>query len=77
EDSLKPLELDKIYKDFFSKDVSSIYDKKCDEFNTLAKDKEAVKKVCTKLVRFVKKISELDKEEESAKHCKYLPHWLY
>ncbi|CAG9480081.1 unnamed protein product [Plasmodium vivax] len=77
EDSLKPLELDKIYKDFFSKDVSSIYDKKCDEFNTLVKDKEAVKKVCTKLVRFVKKISELDKEEESAKHCKYLPHWLY
>ncbi|SCA59902.1 VIR protein [Plasmodium vivax] len=77
EDSLKPLELDKIYKDFFSKDVTSIYDKKCDEFNTLVKDKEAVKKVCTKLVRFVKKISELDKEEESAKHCKYLPHWLY
>ncbi|CAI7721814.1 PIR protein [Plasmodium vivax] len=77
EDSLKALELDKIYKDFFSKDVSSIYDKKCDEFNTLVKDKDAVKKVCTKLVRFVKKISELDKEEESAKHCKYLPHWLY
>ncbi|KMZ95006.1 hypothetical protein PVMG_05767 [Plasmodium vivax Mauritania I] len=77
EDSLKPLELDKIYKDFFSKDVSSIYDKKCDEFNTLAKDKEAVKKVCSKLVHFVKKISELGKAEESAKHCKYLPHWLY
>ncbi|VUZ99518.1 PIR protein [Plasmodium vivax] len=77
EDSLKALELDKIYKDFFSKNVSPTYDKKCDVFNTLGKEKEDVKKVCSKLVHFVKKISELDKEEESAKHCKYLPHWLY
>ncbi|GAB69413.1 CYIR protein [Plasmodium cynomolgi strain B] len=77
EDSLKALELDKIYKDFFTKDVSSIYDEKCDAFNTLGTEKENVKKVCTKLVRFVKKISELEKEEESAKYCKYLPYWLY
>ncbi|KNA02588.1 hypothetical protein PVNG_05132 [Plasmodium vivax North Korean] len=77
EDSLKPLELDKIYKDFFSKNVSPTYDKKCDAFNTLGKEKEDVKKVCSKLVHFVKKISELGKAEESAKYCKYLPHWLY
>ncbi|KMZ88488.1 hypothetical protein PVBG_05446, partial [Plasmodium vivax Brazil I] len=77
EDSLKPLELDKIYKDFFSKNVSPTYDKKCDVFNTLGKEKEDVKKVCSKLVHFVKKISELGKAEESAKYCKYLPHWLY
>ncbi|EDL42796.1 variable surface protein Vir12-related [Plasmodium vivax] len=76
EDDAKQLGLDKLYDQIFSKDgQSNKLNKHCDVFN--GKDKEGVKKLCTKFVYFLEKIAEVKGYTENNNHCSYMHYWLY
>ncbi|CAI7719035.1 PIR protein [Plasmodium vivax] len=76
EDDAKQLGLDKLYEKIFSVDgKSDKYNKHCDVFN--GKDKEGVKKLCTKFVYFLEKIAEIKEYYERGDHCNYMHYWLY
>ncbi|VUZ99464.1 PIR protein [Plasmodium vivax] len=77
DDASKPLKLNKLYEEFFSKDTTSKFDDYCKDLKKYNDTHKGAQELCVKLVRFVKKISEWTNKPESVKYCDYLHYWLY
>ncbi|KMZ88897.1 hypothetical protein PVBG_05826 [Plasmodium vivax Brazil I] len=77
DDASKPLKLNKLYEEFFSKDTTSKFDDYCKDLKKYNDTHKGAQELCIKLVRFVKKISEWTNKPESVKYCDYLHYWLY
>ncbi|SCA60398.1 VIR protein [Plasmodium vivax] len=77
DDASKPLKLNKLYEEFFSKDTTSNFDGYCNDLKKYDGTHKGAKELCIKLVRFVKKIAEWKNKPESVKYCDYLQYWLY
>ncbi|KNA00921.1 hypothetical protein PVNG_05351, partial [Plasmodium vivax North Korean] len=73
----KPLQLNKLYEEFFKNDEKSKYDDYCNALTKYNTQHKGTQDLCVKLVRFVKKIAEWKNKQESYKYCNYLQYWLY
>ncbi|KMZ98398.1 hypothetical protein PVNG_06312, partial [Plasmodium vivax North Korean] len=77
DDASKPLQLNKLYEEFFKNDEKSKYDDYCNALTKYNTQHKGTQDLCVKLVRFVKKIAEWKNKQESYKYCNYLQYWLY
>ncbi|CAG9485544.1 unnamed protein product [Plasmodium vivax] len=73
----KELGLDKMYKEFFSKQGKSKFAGNCEVFSKGKDQNEAAKNLCNKMVFLLEKIGDEKKKEDRDNYCGYLRYWLY
>ncbi|KNA00231.1 hypothetical protein PVNG_05399 [Plasmodium vivax North Korean] len=77
EDESKKVELDVMYKEFFSKEETPQNKNYCDTTDSKIQNNSKEKQLCSKLVYHLEKIKKEQKPNNQADYCSYLRYWLY